>query len=213
MANYWIYSHEALPNPEMMGKPRYTPDSSYVRYGGVSLPAIPKQEWFRLDEDDRRYTTIRRRDWRDRQGEEIQIPLRRFMPVVKNQFSERGVVMLDHEPTAAEKASIEKACAEENLRFRKKQIEFFEARRDEAKARQGQYDPSPYIDECYDILNMDKPYSIEALMEQRAPGDRAAERIAAAIANGQKDNARAIAEAFADVLTKPKEPQMPAARR
>lgn len=212
---YFIYSHEALPNPALMGKPRYTPDGDYIRWGGVTLPCLPAQTWLKLEDDDRRYTTRHRQLGSYTPYTEQEIPLKRFMPVVKNQFSERGVVMLDHEPSKEEKESIERACAEENLRFRKKAIEFFESKRQEAIGRQGTYEPSPYIDECYDILGMSdkKPYSLEAIKEMRSPGEKAAERIAHAIAEGQKEAAKATAEAIADVLTRPKQTEMPAARR
>lgn len=219
MGNYFIYSHEALPNPEMMGKPRYTPDGSWIKYAGVTLPALPAKTWVELEEDDPRYATIRRRDWRDRQPDAVEVPLRRFMPVVKNQFAERGVVMLDHKPSQAEQQAISVACEEVNLKFRKKAIEDFENQREMAKARQGTYDPTPYIDECYDVLHMKKPYSLEALKAHRDPGAEAANRIADAIAGAlrsdrkeREDAAMKVAEQLVTV-PEPQQPRVPAARR
>lgn len=214
--SYYVYSHDALPNPQMMGKPRYTPDADYIRTAGVTLPSLPAKTWVELDEDDPRFTTFHRPDWTVKKANlhYINVRLKQFLPVVKSQFAERGVAMLDHEPSKEEKAAIEKACAENNLAFRKRAIEFFEQQVELAKANKGMYPPTPYIDECYDILKIKKPYSLEALKEQRSPGEEAAARIATAIAEGQKESAKAVAEAIADVLTRPKEtPQMPAARR
>lgn len=208
---YYIYSHEALPNPALMGKPRYTPDGDWIKLGGVTLPQLPAQKWMELSEDDPRYVTLRRADWRDRQGTQIEVPLKRFKKLIdnpQNWYAERGVVMLDHNPTPEEKKRIEAVCAENNLRFRKKAVEFFENQRDMAKARQGTYEPTPYIDECYDLLNMPKPYSLDALQEQRRPGEAAAERIASAIAEGQKESAKVVAEAVAEVLTRPKKHEL-----
>lgn len=209
---YFIYSHESLPNPSMMGKPRYTPDSDYIKLGGITLPALPKQEWLELNEDDPRYVTVRHADWRDRHGTEIEVPLKRFKKLVdnpNNSWAERGVVMLDHLPTPEEKKHIAGACSENNLRFRKKAVEFFENQRDMAKARQGTYDPNPYVDECYDILNMPKPYSLDALQEQRRPGEYAAVRLADAMAKGQQESAKVIADAVAEVLTRPAKAEQP----
>jgi hypothetical protein len=211
--SYFIYSPEALPNPEMMGKPRYTPDGEYIKFGGVALPLLKKGEWLELPDG---YPTIRRRDWKDKHGEEVEVPIKRFQAVLKNPergFAERGVVMLDHEPSEAEKKKIEEVSADLNLRFRKKCIEFFENQRQIAVAKQGTYEPTPYIDECYDLLGMAKPYSVEALKEQRAPGQMAAERISHAIAEGMKENARQVAEVMQDVLTRPKTGELPQARR
>jgi len=215
--SYYIYSHDPLPNPEMMGKSRYTPDSDYIRTAGVTLPVLPGKTWVELDEDDPRFTTFHRQDWTVKKANlhYINVRLKQFMPIVngkESRFALRGVVMLDHEPSAEEKARLEKACAQNNLEFRRKAIEFYEQQAELAKANKGTYPPNPYIDECYDILKIKKPYSLEALKEMRSPGEEAASRIAAAIAEGQKESAKAVAEAIGEFLTRPK-PEMPAARR
>ncbi len=197
--SYTIFSSEALPNPEMLGKPRYTPDGSYIRWGGVALPFIPKGQWMKLPDS---LSTISRQDWKDRQGREVEIPMRRFKPVVDSQFAELGVIMLDHEPDEKEKLALEKVSNELNLKWRKKQIEFFENQRDVAKARQGVYDPSPYIDECYEVLKLDKPYTVDALQALRDPGSRAAESIAAAISDSLKQGRKDAADQLAQMLAK-----------
>jgi hypothetical protein len=202
-----IYSTEALPNPDFMGRPGYTPDAEYIRYAGVTLPSLPKGTWVKLEDS---FTTIRRSDWRDKQGTEIEIPIRKFKGIVSNPergFAERGVILVDHEPTDDEKRKLERLSAELNLKFRKKHIEFYENQRQAALARQGNYPASPYVDECYDILRMEKPYSVEALQAQRSPGEKAAQQIADAISAGQESNARAIANVLEDVLTRPREPK------
>lgn len=206
---HWIYSTEALPNPELLGKPRYTPDSSYIKWGGVSLPAIPKQQWMKLPES---LSTIRRRSWKEA-PEEVEVLVRKFKGVIDSQFAELGVIFLDHEPDAKEKQQLEAVSFDLNVRWRKKQIEFFESNRDIAKARQGQYDPSPYVDECYAALNMDKPYSVEAMQALRDPGQKAADRIAGAIEKAMSAGRKEAAEQVAEMLTRPQETQQPQARR
>lgn len=205
--SFYIYSHEALPNPAMMGKARYTPDGDYIKFGGVTLPILPAKTWVELDQDDPRYTTLRRRDWTDRQGTEVEVRLKAFMPIINSRFADRGVVMLDHKPSLEEREQLKVACEELNLKYRKKAVEFFENQRDMAKARQGTYDPTPYIDECYELLGMDKPYSLEAMKEQRRPGEQAAARIAEALSAAQKDQAKAMGEAVLAVVDKLTAPQ------
>jgi len=205
-----IYSSEALPNPEFMGRPGYTPDSEYIRFGGVALPLIPKGTWLKLADS---YPTLRRKDWRDKQGEEVEISVRRFKGIIENPergFAERGVILLDHEPSSAEKEKLERLSAELNLKFRKKHIEFYENQRQIALARQGTYPATPYVDECYELLRMEKPYSVEALQAQRSPGEKAAQQIADAISAGQENSARAIAEAVTEALTRPRTEAKPA---
>lgn len=206
---YFVYSPEAMPNPEMIGKPRYTPDNDYIKWGGISLPPLPKNQWVKLDDafiDKHPLTTKHHRDWTDRQGTETEIPIRRFKAVIDNPdrgFASRGVVMIDHEPTAAEKEAIEKKSKELNLRFRKRAVEFFEQQRESAKARQGTYEPSPYVDECYDILQMGKPYSVEALMAQRDPGKEAVREMAEVLTSVFKAEREKAAMAVAEELTRP----------
>jgi hypothetical protein len=210
---WFIYSSEALPNPELMGKSGYTPDSEYIRFGGATLPVLQKGTWTKLPES---FTTIHHKDWKDKAGDEREINIRRFKPVVDNPergFAERGVIMLDHEPSDAEKKKLEQVSAELNLKFRKKHIEFYENQRQIALARQGQYPVTAYVDECYEILKMEKPYSMEALQSLRSPGQKAAQQIADAISAGVKENAKANAQAIAEVLedfaTKPRQETKP----
>jgi hypothetical protein len=212
--SYWIFSSEALPNPEMMGKPRYTPDSEYIRFSGMTLPPLPKKAWMKLPDE---FLTIRRADWKDKHGTEVEVPIRKFKAIVDHPergFAERGVIMLDHEPSTVEKEKLEKLSAELNMKFRAKQIEFYENQRQMAVARQGTYEPTPYIDECYDLLSMKKPYSMDALKAQRDPGAAAASQIAEAIAGALKKDREDTANAAMEALTRPRqEAAVPAARR
>lgn len=204
--SWYIYSSEALPNPEMMGKPRYTPDSEYIKVQGIALPLIPKGKWMELPDE---FTTIRRSDWKDKQGTEVIVPIKRFKPIVESVergFAERGVIMLDHEPSEAEKKRLEALSFELNMKFRKRQVEFYENQRQIALARQGTYDPTPYVDECYEMLGMKKPYSVEALQAQRDPGAEAARQIAAAMVGALKQDREDTAMRVAEELTRPAVP-------
>ena len=205
---WYIYSSEALPNPSMLGKPGYTPDGSYIKTAGVALPFLPKDEWMELPES---FTTRRRQDWRDKQGTEVEIPIKRFKPVVDANFASIGVVMLDHKPSEIEKQDLEKVSKELNYMHRKKAVEFYEDNRTIALARQGQYSTSPYVDECYELLGIVKPYSVDAMKAQRNPGAHAANQIAEAIAGAMDRDRKQTAEQLADIITRPAQ-EKPAAR-
>lgn len=204
--SYWIYSPEALPNPDMMGMPFYTPDNDWIKWGGVALPAVPKGQWTRLPDE---METRRRTSWRD-PWQEVIIPIKKYQQVVNSAngpFASRGVVMLDHEPTDKEKEKLEAKAGELNLRSRKRAVEFFESQRKAAEARQGTYEPSPYIDECYEMLQMKKPYSMEALRAQRDPGREAAREMAEAMRDVFRAERQAAANEVAAQLTKPEPPK------
>lgn len=204
--SYWIYSTEALPNVEMMGKPGYTPDSEYIRFGGITLPPIPKKKWTLLPDS---FTTIKRADWRDRHGMEVEIPIKKFKGVIDARFLERGVIFLDHEPSDAEKTELKMASEQLNLSWRRKCIQFYENQVAEKQTTgKGRTTPTPYEDECYELLGMKKPYSVDALQAQRDPGKEAADKIAQAIAKGREADARAIAEAVRDVFRPTETPQV-----
>jgi len=191
---YWIYSTEALPNPKLMGLPGYTPDQEFIKWNGATLPPIPAKEWMKLPDS---FAMLRRSDWRDRQGTAYEIPISRFKGVVNARFAERGVIMLDHPPSNAEKAELEGLSEELSLKHRKKAIEFFERERDAAIHRGGRYEPTPYVDECYEVLDQPKPYSVEAMRAQRRPGEEAADKIANAIVRALNKKETDTVEALA----------------
>lgn len=194
---HWIYSHEALPSQKLMGKPGYTPDSEFIRWGGLTLPPLNERQWTKLPDY---LNTIRRSDWRDRQGTPIEIHISKFAPVIKNSFAKRGVIFMDHEPTEREKAELERVSRELNLEWRKECIQLYEDQvREKETTGHGRTKPTPYEDECYEMLGQKKPYSVEHFQAMRNPGDVAAQKIAAAIAESQKD----LVTTLVDALTKP----------
>ncbi len=75
-----IYSSESLPNPDFMGRPGYTPDSEYIRFGGVSLPVLPKGQWVKLPDS---FLTMRSKSWKEPR-EELEINVRRFKGIVES---------------------------------------------------------------------------------------------------------------------------------
>lgn len=196
---YWLYSCESLPNPAMMGKPGYTPDQEFIRWNGITLPLLMKNSWTKLPDS---MFTIRRSDWKDRQGTEVEVHISRFKGIINQRFAARGVIFLDHEPSAAEKDKLEKLSVELNKEFRQLCIQEFENQAAEkASTGHGRNKPTPYENECYEILDLPKPYSVDAFRAQRQPGNEAADRIAAAMMESQKPMV-ALVEALTEALTK-----------
>lgn len=177
----WIYSTEALPNPAMMGKPGYTPDQEFIRWGGATLPPIPAKKWTRLPDS---FSMLIHRDWRDKSGYEYEIPVQKFKPVViSGRFAERGVIWLDDPlPKDATLRELEAISERLNLKWRMSCIQNYEDQvREKEVTGHGRTKPTPYEDECFDVLKMKKPYSVDALQAQRDPGAAAAQMIADAI--------------------------------
>lgn len=176
--SYWIYSSESLPNPNLMGKPGYTPDAEYIRFSGVHLGVVPARKWTELPES---FQTTRKRSWRDA-PEPVEVPIRNVKPVIAQNFSGRGVILLDHPPTSKEREDLEEKSLAANLAHRMSCVEWYESQvREKETGGQGRTKPTPYENECYDILGLTKPYSVEAMRAQRHPGEAVGAQIVAAL--------------------------------
>jgi hypothetical protein len=177
--NWYIYSHESLPDPDLMGVPGYTPDGEYIKHGGFSVGMMPEKAWMALPS---RIPTIRHYDWTDRAGHKEFIYMEDIAPAIRTKFGKRGVVLLDHEPSEAEKKAVSADCEKLSLAFRMSQVEWYENQvREKEVTGTGRTKPTPYEDKCYSILGLTKPYSVEALRAQRHPGEAVGEQIVAAL--------------------------------
>jgi hypothetical protein len=181
---YYFYSTEPLPNPDMMGMPGYTPDSEYIKHGGFVLASLPAQEWTPVKDLHR---TIRHRDWTDRKGTVETIHMEDIVPALRNQWTKRGVVILDHEPTDKEKRVMELKSEEAQQAFMMTQVEWYENQvREKEVTGHGRTKPTPYEDMCYERLKLTKPYSVEAMRAQRHPGESVGEQIVEALERRDK---------------------------
>jgi hypothetical protein len=174
---HFIYSPEELPNTAMLGKSGYTPE--WFIWNGVQLPVLNKGQWVKLP--DNFYNTIHK-DWRDR-GTRTHIAMEDIARQINGgRYGARGVVCMDHEPTAAEKVAIEASSAEKNMAFRMTIVEGYEnAVREREITGKGRSMPTPYEDECYTILGLTKPYSVEAMRAARHPGEAVGDQIVSAL--------------------------------
>lgn len=176
MAHY-IYSSETLPNPEMFGKAGYTPE--WFIWNGIQLPVLNKGEWTKLPDN---FYNVIHKDWRDKGGSRVHVAMEDIaLQINKGRYGLRGVVCLDHEPTSAEKRQLEEESERKNMAFRMTIVEGYEnAVREKEVTGKGRTTPTPYEDECYTILGLTKPYSVEAMRAQRHPGEAVGEQIVAA---------------------------------
>lgn len=175
---YYVFAPEDLPNPEMMGKPYYTPE--YIILNGFQFPPLKKGVWTPLPNT---YRTVRHRDWVDKQGASDTVFIdEEFIQRLRDQgWEKRGFIFLDHKPSQVEEHQARQESKRLNETFRQKCIDQFEHDAEARKMRGAYIQPTPYVEECYAILGIAKPYSVEALKAQRQPGEEAALKIADAI--------------------------------
>lgn len=192
---FYIYSSENLPNNDLSDKPGYSPET--FTWGGVTLPPLQAEKWLKQPE---LFHTIRRADWTDKQGRKDYTTGEEYFKVLKTRWGGRGVIILDHEPSAEEKVSVAAKSKAANLAYRMTVIERYEHQiRDREITGIGRTQPTPYEDECYSILGLTKPYSVEAMRAQRHPGEAVGEQIVQALdrllARREKEAGRPVAPA------------------
>jgi hypothetical protein len=128
-----------------------------------------------------RFRSLRHHDRTDRQGHVYHVFADEIVKANEERLGPRGVLFSDHEPTAAEKTELEKEALERNLAFRLDQIQFYEESAKEAEANGKALKANTYVKECYEVLGMERPGSVQALRAQRQPGEAVADRFAAAM--------------------------------
>lgn len=174
--SYWMYSVESFPHDKLLGKPGYTPE--YAAHAGIQL-TVEGGKWVELPN---RWTNVTHKDWMDRRGTREHILAEDIAKPISSRFANRGFVILDHEPSNEERKRIEKEAAEANVAYRMKAVEWYENQvREKEVTGHGRTNPTPYEDECYTVLGLTKPYSVEAMRAQRHPGEAVGEQIVAAL--------------------------------
>ena len=174
---FHVYTVEEFPNTKLMGKAGYTPE--YLQWGGISLPPLEAKKWAKLPDN---YYNTYHVDWKDRAGTRRHVTGDDLFDRLRKRFENRGLVFLDHEPSIAEKVELERDAYQKNLAFRMTIVEGYEnAVREKEVTGKGRTTPTPYEDECYSVLGLTKPYSVEAMRAQRHPGEAVGEQIVAAL--------------------------------
>ncbi len=206
--SWYAYSTESVPNFELAKKQgfRIAYNPEYIQWHGATLPTIPAKEWMELPES---FDVVFHKDWTDKQGEVRTVTTHRIIKAVakRDGIADRGIIFLDHQPDDKEKSALETISAEANEKFRKRAIDEFETQlRDRAITGVGRTAPTPYEDECYDLLGVTKPYSVEAIRAQRHPGEAVGEQIVSAL---KRLEAERKAEAVAAPLPEPEPVKQP----
>jgi len=178
MATYFVYSVEALPRTDLFESRDYNPATDYIGYNGIYLSPIPAKIWTQIPD---RFKSLRHRDRQDKAGTAYHVFADEIVKANEHRLRDRGVVFLDHEPTPAEKATLEAQAEKLNLAFRMTCVQQYEEALKEAEANGRTAKCLTYTQECYKLLGMERPGSVEALRAQRQPGEASAERFAKAI--------------------------------
>lgn len=202
---FFIYSHEPLPNKDLVGKPGYTPDQECIRHGGFLLAELPAQTFVQLPTS---ITTIRHRDWLDKRGTPERIYLEDLIPAFRNKYSDRGVLLFDHELNEKEKELAVTESKRTHEAWLMSRVQDYEERlRQKVVGEKVPTKVTPYEDYAYTVLGLMKPYSVEAMRAERYPGENVArefrdamlevleERKTAEARNGQAASARKPAPA------------------
>lgn len=178
MSTYFVYSVEPMPRTDLFAKRDYNPTNDYIAFNGIYLDPIPAKTWVQIPD---RFRSLRHHDRTDRQGHVYHVFADEIVKANQARMAPRGMVFTDHEPTATEKAELEKQALELNMQFRLDQIQFYEESAKEAEANGKALKANTYVKECYEVLGMERPGSVQALRAQRQPGEAVAERFAAAM--------------------------------
>lgn len=179
MSTYYVYSIEPMPRVDLFSKRDYNPSNDYIGYNGIYIPPVEAKTWTKIED---RFRSLRHHDRTDRQGHVYHVFADEIVKANQARLEPRGVVFTDHEPTAAERATLEKQAQERNIEFRLAAIQHYEDQvREHETGNPARTKPTTYELECYEILGMERPYSVAAFKSQRQPGEAVAERFAAAM--------------------------------
>jgi hypothetical protein len=177
-SNFWVYSVEPMPRTDLFAKRDYNPTNDYIAFNSIYLDPIPAKTWVQIPD---RFRSLRHHDRTDRQGHVYHVFADEIVKANQARLAPRGVVFTDHEPAADEKVTLEKEALEANMSFRLDQIQFYEESVKEAEANGRSLKANTYVKECYEVLGMERPGSVQALRAQRQPGEAVADRFAAAM--------------------------------
>jgi len=178
VSTFYVYSIEPMPRVDLHLARDYNPHNDRIAYNGVYLPPIPAKTWTPVED---RIKSLRHHDRSDKAGHVYHVFADELVKANQERLRPRGVLFLDHEPTAAEKPQLEQEALAANLQFRLDSIQQYEESLKEAEANGRTLKANTYVKECYSLLNMEIPGSVAALRAVRQPGEEAAVRFASAL--------------------------------
>jgi len=178
VTTYYVYSHEPMPRTDLFASRDYNPASDYIGFNSLYIAPLEARTWTPLPD---RLTSLRHYDRQDKQGHKYHVFPDEIVKANEDRLKPRGVIFLDHEPSPVEKFTLEAEAAKRNTQFRLDTIRAYEEVNREAEANGRTARCLTYTQECYKLLGMERPGSVEALRAQRQPGEAAADRFAKAI--------------------------------
>lgn len=181
MSEYWMYSVEPMPRLDLVatGKRDYTPDNDWIGFNGVHIGPVPAKTWVRIPD---RLKSLRHHDRTDRQGHVYHVFADEIVKANQVRHAPRGVIFTDHEPSAEERTRLEKEAQAANVQFRMEAMQHYEDQvREHDTGNPARTKPTTYELECYELMGVERPGSVQAFKSQRQPGDAVAERILAAL--------------------------------
>lgn len=176
MNSYVLYSPE--PFPGRTGQRERTPE--YLDFNGFRISPVPANTWVPIPMELRRKEY---QDFMDTQGHEIVVNASQLADGLNSLFGHRGVIVVHEAELKGDgKKTLEEAAKQKNLEFRAEVLREFEYQlKERTVTGHGRAKPTPYEEECYDLLQWPKPYDLDALRAQRQPGYAVARDIAAAL--------------------------------
>jgi len=178
VTTYYVYSHEPMPRTDLFAARDYNPANDYIGYNSLYIPPITAREWTALPD---RMQSLRHQDRSDKQGHKYHVFADEIVKANEERLKPRGVIFLDHEPSANERTVLGAEAEKRNLAFRLACIQDYEMALREAEAQGRTLRPLTYVKECYQVLGMERPGSVEALRAQRQPGEVVADRFTKAL--------------------------------
>ena len=185
---YYLYSPEPFPAKRKRNS-AYQDAVEYIEYNGFRMAGpIPANEWLKVP---RHFSRLEFESYMDHRGSKVVMLDDEWAEAIKALFGPRGVIVVEDSELLGNKEQLEEESKQINLEFRKAAIEEFERNLSERKVTgKGRPYPTSYEEECYEVLGLTKPYSVDALKAERDPGEAAAQKIADAIATALNEGRR-----------------------
>ncbi len=157
---YYIYSVESFPSPTRPGE--------FIEVNRQRI-AVEAGKWTKLNP---RYEFFQYTDYQDNQGRIDTFADWQMAEEIARLYGHRGVVVLqtDDINSAREREAKEREALAANRAHRKTIIEAFQlSRRERLVGGQGRIHPTPYEAECFDVLGVPVPDTLEEVQAARSP--------------------------------------------
>ena len=159
---YYIWSEEQFPGSAASGR-----QHEYAQVIGLTI-LIPEKHWLKLES---RYTEGRRHDdWQDRQGHAGVHVAEDVAAALEEKYGFRGLISTEEEPGTTQARALQATAKQRNEVWRRTVVEDFLAQRRAAEVgRPGRLLPNAYETECFTVLGITIPNTVDAMRTAQAP--------------------------------------------